>query len=86
MNTFHDKLVLQQKEIDTLIKRVHIQGAHNALNEHKFINSRLGTDPMASSTTVKIDNIVNHTINNPTISEAEKSQKSQEFDAVIKRI
>ena len=65
MNTFHDKLVLQQKEIDTLIKRVHIQDAHRALNEHKLLNARFGSDPNNSTTTFKIDNIVNHTVNNP---------------------
>ena len=65
MNTFHDKLVLQQKEIDTLIKRVHIQDAQRALNEHKLLNARLASDPNSSTTTFKIDNIVNHTVNNP---------------------
>ena len=64
MNTFHDKLVLQQKEIDTLIKRVHIQDAQRALNEQKLLNARLASDPNGS-TTFKIDNIVNHTVNNP---------------------
>ena len=66
MNTFHDKLVLQQKEIDTLIKRVHIQDAQRALNEQKLLNAKLGSDQNSSTTTTfKIDNIVNHTVNNP---------------------
>ena len=62
VNSLHEKIYLQQKEIDTLIKKQHIQDAHRALNEQKLEQAKYSMDKSGNSANVKIGNLVHQMV------------------------